>query len=115
MVHDKALPTFEWCTDLCACYVTICSLGLDPAAQQAILARLRNIDLILDTDIVLSYLSEGENDHEAIETIVKGWRRIGGQIYVTLPVLEEVSHHAAISKNDFTKCTHIQRKMHGDY
>jgi hypothetical protein len=106
MFHDKALPTFEWFTDLCACYVTICSLGLDPAAQQAILARLRNIDLILDTDIVLSYLSEGENDHEAIETIVKGWRRIGGQIYVTLPVLEEVSHHAAISQNDFNEAFH---------
>jgi hypothetical protein len=101
MFLDKESPPFRWLTDLATCYVSLCALGLEPTAQDAILGRLRDIELILDTDLILSLLSEGEQDHEAILAAVNAWRRIGGRLWIAKPVLEEVAHHAYISQIDF--------------
>ncbi len=108
MLYDKQLPTYEWFANLCACYVTVCSLGLEPAAQQAVFARLKSIDLLLDTDIVLSLLSVGEPDHTAVKEILAGWRTHGGSLLVADSVLEETAYHAWISENDFRE---VQRQL----
>jgi len=66
LFHETTSPTFAWLGTLCAVYVAICSLGLIPEAQDQILQRLREIDLLLDTDVVLSFLCEGERIHKSV-------------------------------------------------
>jgi len=99
--HEKASPAFKWLSDLCIVYVSLCSLGLDSRAQDQMAARLREIDLLLDTDVVLTFLSPGEPDHDAIVAVVNGWRRINGHVYTTPAVLEETAYHAWISEHDY--------------
>lgn len=111
MLHDKTSPAFDWLTQVALAYVAICSLGLDPEAQDQVVKRLREVDLFLDTDIVLSFLSIGEADNKTIETVIGEWRRIGGSLYVAIPVLEEVAYHASISENDLQEVFH----QLGDY
>jgi hypothetical protein len=97
---DKSSPTFHWLTQLCVAYVALCSLGLHPDAQRQVVSRIREIDLLLDTHFVLSFLSEGEDDHAAFAAMVKAWRRVGGRLYAAPPVLEESAYHAWISEHE---------------
>ena len=101
LFSDRDSPAFNWLTELAVKYVTLCSLGLEPSAQQEVSGRLKDIDLILDTDIVLSLLSQGERPHRAVEEVLKRWRSIGGQVLIPPPVLEEAAYHAWISDYEF--------------
>ncbi len=101
MFQDRTSEAFRWLSDLCMVYVSVCSLGLDRNAQDQVTARLRELDLILDTDVVLSFLSKGEPLHEAIVAVINGWKRITGSVYVSLPVLEETAYHAWIAQRDY--------------
>lgn len=92
---------FDWLTELAIKYVSICSLGLEPHAQQEIAGHLKDICLIVDTDIVLTYLSEGERPHKALKETLERWRDIGGEMRVIEPVLSETAHHAWISDNEY--------------
>lgn len=87
--------------DICMIFVGICSLGLDPAAQEAMTKRLAEIDLLIDTDVVLSYLSIAEPDHEAVVDTLQAWTKYYGKILLTDPVLEEAAYHAWISQSDY--------------
>ena len=97
LFSDRESESFAWLTDLAVKYVGICSLGLEPTAQQALAAHLRNIDLVIDTDIVLSFLSPGERPHAAVENLLRRWVSFGGRVLITPTVLEEASYHAWIS------------------
>lgn len=101
MFKEQDSGGFRWLTRLCAVYVGVCSLGLEPTAQQQVLERLREIELLLDTDVVLSFVCEGEPNHEVIQNVVRLWRRIGGNIYASESVLSEAAHHAWISRQDY--------------
>jgi hypothetical protein len=101
LFNENDSNAYKWLAQLGTIYVSLCSLGLDPAAQNQIEERLRNIDLLLDTDIVLSFLSPGEFYYEAINHIVKTWQRIQGNIWVTLCVLEEVAYHSWIAQREY--------------
>ena len=114
MLFDKGSRVFDWFTDLCTCYIAVCSLGLEPAAQKSIAGRLRGIDLILDTDIILSYFCEGEPDHASIEELIRSWRSAGGSVLVSTSVLEEVAYHASIAKQDFNEVYHQMGKYEED-
>lgn len=106
---ERGSDAVAWLTDVAAKYVSLCSLGLEPAAQQEIAGRLKDISLILDTDIVLSYLSEGERPHKVIEETVDRWREIGGPVLIAPPVLEETAHHAWISEYEYRE---VWRQLH---
>lgn len=101
LFQDHTSDAFRWLSDLCLVYVSLCSLGLDRNAQDQVVGRLRELDLILDTDIVLSFLSPGEPLHETIKAVVGGWRRISGSVHVAPPVLEETAYHAYIANRDY--------------
>jgi len=109
--RDQKSQAFLWLCDLCVVYITLCMLGLDSRAHQQMSARLREIDLFWDTDIVLSFLSRGESQHEAIAAMLKAWRRINGQVYVTPGVLEEAAYHAWISQRDYEETWRLLEKM----
>jgi len=110
MFHERDSQAFKWLAGLGTIYVSLCSLGLESSAQQQIEASLRNIDLLLDTDIILSFLSSGEPKHEAIGSIVNTWQRISGHIYVTPCVLEETAYHAWISQREYDEIWRDLRK-----
>jgi hypothetical protein len=101
MFHEANSSAFQWLTQLGTIYISLCSLGLEPSSQQQIEQSLSNLDLLLDTDIVLSFLSKGEPNHEAISSVVHTWQRIHGNIYVAPGVLEETAYHAWISQLEY--------------
>ncbi len=98
---ERTSDAFSWLANICEVFVQVCALGLEPSIQEQISSQLKEVDLILDTDVVLSLLSKGEPNHDAVVTIARTWERIGGAIYVTAPVLEEVAHHADIAQVDY--------------
>ena len=108
---DKNSSAFAWLTSLCQVFVDVCSLGLETYSQQAITKRLREVELILDTDIVLSLLSEGEPNHLDVKSVVAGWRKIDGRLYVLNAMLEEATHHAWIADKDFDNCWRLLDTM----
>jgi len=101
--HETQSEAFKWLAQLGTIYVSLCSLGLESTAQQQIMERVRNFDLLLDTDIVLSYLAPGEPSHEAISSVVRTWQRTSGHIYVAPCVLEEAAYHAWIADAEYNE------------
>jgi hypothetical protein len=114
MFYLRDSPAFHWLADVAEVFLHLCALGLEPHAQEQVIARLREILLVIDTDVVLSLLSAGEANHEAIKAMIAGWRRIGGRILVTPAVLEEASHHAWISDIDYDNVNSSLEKMSDD-
>lgn len=92
---------FEWLVEVCAGFVTICSLGLEASSGQKIRDAVSRIALIFDTDVLLSLLGEAEPDHAAVAEMARRWRELGGQILLADPVLRETAYHAWISERDF--------------
>jgi len=109
--QEKTSDAFKWLSGLGAIYVSLCSLGLEKSAQNQIEARLREMDLLLDTDVILSLLSPGEPQHDSVISVVNCWRRIKGHVYVSPCVLEETAYHAWISHRDYEETWRILGKM----
>ncbi|MFC1792819.1 hypothetical protein ACFL3Q_04460 [Planctomycetota bacterium] len=101
LFNENDSEAYKWLAQLGTIYISLCSLGLEPTAQRQIQEKLREIDLLLDTDVILSFLSRGESYHEAITHIVKTWQKISGNIWVTACVLEEAAYHAWIANNEY--------------
>jgi hypothetical protein len=98
---DRDGEGFKWLSNLCLVYLSMCSLGLDPDAQEQVLARLRDWEVLLDTHVLLSYLSKGDRQHVPVSEIMSGCRDIGVQILVSMPVVEETAYHAWIAGEAF--------------
>lgn len=111
MFQENTSDAFKWLGDLGAIYVSLCSLGLEETSQQQIEERLRELDLLLDTDVILSLLSPGEPKHDPVEEVVNCWKRIKGRVCVVPCVLEETSYHAWISQRDYEETWRILGKM----
>jgi hypothetical protein len=104
---ERAGPAFDWLVRLCFAFVGACSLGLESTVGAAITNMLKRITLVLDTDVVLSLLSEGEPDHQSVDAIVNRWRSLGGTCLVARPVLQEATYHAWIAENDYREIGHL--------
>lgn len=103
---DRTGPAAAWLVQVCASFVAACALGLEQTSAQAVRQLLARTTLVLDTDVVLSLLGEGEPEHVASETIVEAWRANGGRILVAEPVLLEVAYHAHIATSDYEQTRH---------
>jgi len=101
MFIEKNTPAFEWLTQVCGIYVMMCTLGFETLSNKQITDTLSCYHLVPDSDVVLSLLCSGEDNHENVERILSGWKAIGGRLYMVRPVLEEVAHHAWISEYDY--------------
>ena len=101
MFTERSGPAFEWLTRVCERFVALCALGLESKSADEIRRIVLRNEIILDSDIVLTMLCEGESDHEAARELIGRWRQLGGRFLVALPVLEEVAYHAWISERDF--------------
>jgi hypothetical protein len=101
---DPSTKIADWLSALCAKFVMLCSLGIEHQSGRAVAEALSRINIVLDTDVVLSLLCEGEVHHEAAKTIVSRWPYVGGRIFIADPVLREVAHHAWIAQFDHDQC-----------
>jgi len=106
MFSERSSPAFEWLTEICSVYVMMCSLGFEALSAQQTTAALSAVGLVPDTDVVISFLCEGEENHPEVNRILTAWRAVGGRVLMTRAVLEEVSYHAWISENDFLAIEH---------
>lgn len=104
---DRTGPAALWLTRVAAHFVAACALGLEYSSAEALRKLFGRTRLVLDTDVVLSLLGEGEPEHEGVKEIVERWRRLGGRILVAEPVLEEAARHAWIAENDFQHVSHL--------
>lgn len=102
MFFEKGSKAFDWLTQICSVYVMMCSLGLEELSSQQIIKVLSTYHVIPDSDIIISLLCEGENNHEDVVRIIHGWNAIGGKLFVTTPVLEEVAYHAWNGDYDYS-------------
>ncbi len=111
LFHERESAAFIWLCDVAEVFLHLCALGLEPKAQQELLTHIQEIELLLDSDVVLSLMSPGEPNHKAVSAIVRAWRELGGTLHVNAPVLEEVSHHAWIAEVDYENTTSLFDKM----
>jgi hypothetical protein len=72
---------------------------------------LRSHQIILDSDIILSYLCKGEPEHERARDLLTRWLEMGGRLLVSPVVLEEVAYNAWISERDFRETEALLGKL----
>lgn len=101
LFSQKVGAAFDWLVQTCVAFVSACSLGLEVTTGKAIAGVLSRMTLVLDTDVVLSLLNEGEADHDSVESLVKRWKALGGNVVTARQVLKEVAHHAWIAEHDY--------------
>ena len=111
MFNEHTGPAFEWLAEVCERFVTLCALGLEATSADELKQVLRNYQIVLDSDIVLTLLCIGEPEHEAAKSLITAWRRMGGSVRVAAPVLEEAAHHAWISDIDFNQTSHLLGRL----
>jgi len=100
LTHPQG-DALKWLLRLCVAYVSICTLGIESRSGGALARLVSRVSLILDTDVVLALLNEGEAYHESARAVVKRWRALGGELLLANPVLREVAYHAWIAVSDY--------------
>lgn len=103
MFSDKESNAFKWLTDISSSYVMMCTLGLEDLSAREVESVVENLNLVADSDLILSLLCEREDNHDEVERILRGWRALGGKLIVAIPVLEEVAYHAWISNFTYSQ------------
>lgn len=103
---DRTSAATDWLVRLSAGFLAACAAGLEYSSNVALTRLLERTTLALDTDVLLSLLGHGEPEHEAIDTIVDRWARLGGKILAPQPVLEEIAYHASIAPRDYAEVSH---------
>jgi len=104
---DRTSVATDWLVKVSASFVACCALGLEQSSGVAVKRLFGRTTLVLDTDVVLSLLGEGEPEHEAVFNIASKWAKLGGKVLVAEPVLEEVAYHAFIAQHDFEDVRHL--------
>jgi len=108
---ERSGPAFEWLTRTCERFVALCCLGLEARSSEEIRNSLITHDVVLDSDVILNYLCEGEPDHKATVDLLGRWLKAGGHVLLAPVVLEEVAYHAWISDVDFAQTEHLFGKL----
>lgn len=101
MFCDPSTAAFDYLSRVCDTFVHVCSLGLEPNVNDAIIETVKNSTMYLDTDILLSLLSPGEYNHTEVTVLINAWNQKGGVTLAPSAALEEASHHAYIGDNDY--------------
>jgi hypothetical protein len=112
MLTERSGAAFDWFSKVAERFVVLCSLGLEDTSADEIRQVLRSHQVILDSDIILSYLCQGEADHRKSRDLLGWWLQLGGRLLVSPVVLEEVAYHAWISERDFRETEYLLGKLH---
>lgn len=108
---ERSGDAFEWLARIAERFVAICALGLEATTADEIRQILRRYELVLDSDIILTYLCDGEPDHEAAHELLARWLELQGVILLAPTVLKEVAAHAWISDRSFPDTIHLLGKL----
>jgi hypothetical protein len=108
---ERSGAAFDWLSRIAERFVMLCSLGLEAASGDELRRVLTSHHIILDTDIILNYLCQGEADHAASRDLLVRWLQMGGRLLVSPVVLEEVAHHAWIADRDFRETEFLLGKL----
>ena len=103
---------FDWLSSVAERFVMLCAMGLEGTSAVEIRKVICHQLLVLDSDIILTFLCGAEPDHETALQMLKLWAQRGGRILLLTPVLEEVAHHAWIADRDFSEIRSFARKLH---
>jgi hypothetical protein len=90
MFSEPKHEAFQWLRQICSVYVMMCSLGFESLSSQQVRKVLQDLWLVPDSDVIISLLCAGEPNHEEIKRIVDAWRRLGGRLLVSPPVLARI-------------------------
>lgn len=101
LLRDGNGPAVEWLSRACFAFICACSLGIEPRTQAALESILSRTTLVLDTDVIISFLSPDEPLYETTRSLTRQWREAGGRIILSQEVLKEVAHHAWNAKIDY--------------
>lgn len=107
LFSDRSGVAAEWLVRVSASFVACCALGLEHSTGAALARLFARTTLVLDSDVVLSLLGEGEPEHQSVFAIASKWTKVGGKVLVAEPVLEEVAYHAHIAQHDFDQVAHL--------
>lgn len=99
--RERCGKAYEWLGRVCVTFVIACTLGLEVNCGRAVRDALSGAHLVLDTDVLLELLGDGEPGNESAKHVVKQWPLLGGRLLLADAVLEEVAHHAWIAENDY--------------
>jgi hypothetical protein len=94
VLHGENEEAFNWLSSLGVVYISLLSLGLDTDASKVIHDHLKQIRLLLDTNVVLDYLCEGERGNKPTVLLLNRWLELGGMLQCPQTVLDETCHHA---------------------
>jgi hypothetical protein len=108
---ERSGPAFDWFTKVAERFVILCSLGLEATSGDEVRRAIGAHQIILDSDIILSYLCRAEVDHPRSRDLLARWLQAGGRILVAPVVLEEVAYHAWISERDFRETEYLLGKL----
>jgi predicted transcriptional regulator len=108
---ERTGDAFEWLARVAERFVALCSLGLEATTADEIRRLLKRYILVLDSDIILTYLCAGEADHEAARELMNRWLALGGEILLAPTVLSEVAAHAWISERSFPDTIHLLGRL----
>jgi hypothetical protein len=104
---DRTSGATDWLVRVSASFVACCALGLEHSTGTALAKLFARTALVLDSDVMLSLLGEGEPEHQSVFAVVSKWTKVGGKVLVAEPVLEEVAYHAHIAQHDFSQVEHL--------
>lgn len=107
LFSDRTSGATDWLVRVAASFVACCALGLEHSTGTALAKLFARTALVLDSDVVLSLLGEGEPEHQGVFAVVSKWAKVGGKVLVAEPVLEEVAYHAHIAQHDFSQVEHL--------
>ncbi|WP_448694978.1 hypothetical protein [Pseudomonas moraviensis] len=107
MFMDRSSVATEWLVKLAASFIAVCALGLEYSTGAALSKLFARTSLVIDTDVSLSLLCEGEPEHEAVFSVVTRWIKNRGKVLVGESVLEEAAYHAYISQRDYDQVKHL--------
>lgn len=111
MLTERSGEAFDWLTKVAERFVVLCSLGLEATSGDEVRRAVKSHQVILDSDIILSYLCEGESDHRRSRDLLARWLQVGGRLLVSPVVLEEVAYHAWIANRDFQETEYLLGKL----
>ncbi len=94
-------PATTWLLQIASAFISACAIGLEDSSGQAIESLLGKSVLVLDTDVLLSFVGTDEHDHQGVKSLIERWKRLPGKVMVAKPVLEEFSRHAYIAQYEW--------------
>jgi hypothetical protein len=110
---ERSGPAFEWLARVCERFIALCALGLETTSAEEIRSIIARYRLVLDSDIVITFLCQGERGHHSVREVIGRWQRLGGKLLLAQQVLEEVAYHAFISDREFRETRQLAPTLKG--